>query len=116
MLVEQKWTRIKNPAPPHSHPSCLPLQMFADGTKTRRKLYLDGAERKTGETRASQRQLEEMGANGPQLKRGKLDKIRLTIEAAACFFLVVYWLLLAIYWPFKLKYERTRKKLFNFVC
>lgn len=59
--------------------------MFADGTKTRRKLYLDGAERKTGETRASQRQLEEMGANGPQLKRGKLDKIRLTIQAGASF-------------------------------
>lgn len=73
MLAEQEWTRIKNPAA--SPPYCLPLQMFADGTKTRRQLYLDGTERKTRETTTSQRQLEKKAANGPQLKRGGLDKI-----------------------------------------
>lgn len=78
-----------------SPPASTPLQMFADGTKTRRKLYLDGAERKRRERRASQRQLEERGATGLQLKPGEPDKTPLTIQAAACCssFTGYYWLL-----------------------
>lgn len=59
---------------------------------------MDGAERKARETRALQRQLEEMGANGLQLKRGKLDKTQLTIQAACWLwsFIGFYWLLTPI--------------------
>lgn len=76
----------KSTAQPHNITN---PQMVVGGTKTRRKLYLDGAER---ETRALPRQLEEMGANGLQLNRGK---VQLAIQAACCFssFIGFYWLL-----------------------
>lgn len=84
---------------------------------------MDGAERKTRETRAPQRQLEEMGAIGLQLKRGKLDKTQLTIQAACWFwsFIGFYWLLLAFNShsvlkknKSKIKYDGTKVKLFYF--
>lgn len=41
----------------------LPLQVFADGTKTRRKLYLDGAERKA---RGNKSTAETAGGDGSE--------------------------------------------------
>lgn len=112
LLVEQKWTRIKNPSPP-SPSKCLRMARKQEGSYI--WMVLRG---KRGKTRALQRQLEEMGANGLQLKRGKLDKTQLTIQAACWLwsFIGFYWLLTPIRFlkknKSKMKYDGTKVKLF----
>lgn len=87
--MEQKWTRFKNPAAPTS-PACPSkcLRMAQKQEESYIWMMLRGKRGKQEHRRHSWRSLE-------QPKRGEVDKIRLTIQAAACL-LFLYWLLLAI--------------------